>query len=98
MQNFEKNSKMNTEKMVYNRPMKFFMQVHVEVKSINAKFYDGGTHSLAYMAKKTIFSHFLGVFWGFLTKKCDLNFAIWLKILHEDGLGAWQAVCKIWGH
>ena len=60
---FWKYSKLNFEKTVYHRPMKFFMQVHVEVKSINAKFYDSGTHSLAYMAKKPIFRIF-GVFFG----------------------------------
>ena len=42
---FWKNSKLNFEKMVHHWPMKFFMQVHVEVKSINAKIHDGGTHS-----------------------------------------------------
>ena len=40
--------------------------------------------------------HFFGVFWGFLAKKCDLNLALWPEILHEDALGAWQLVCKIW--
>ena len=98
---FWKNSKLDFEKTVYHRPMKFFMQVHVEVKSINAKFYDSGTHSLAYMAKKTffrIFWAFLGIFWGFLSQKTFLSFDFWAEILHEDGPGAWQVVCKIWGH
>ena len=54
-----KNSKLYFEKTVYHRPMKFFMQVHVEVKSINAKIHDGGTHSLAYIAKKLFFHIFL---------------------------------------
>ena len=94
MQNFEKNSKLNFEKTVYHRPMKFFMQVHVEVKSINAKIHDGGTHSLAYIAKKLFFR----VFWGFLSQITYLAFDFWSEILHEDGPGAWQAVCKIWGH
>ena len=93
---FWKNSKLNFEKTVYHRPMKFFMQAHVEVKSINAKFHDGGTHSLAYMAKKLFFCIFWVFFLGFLAKKCDLNLAIWLEILHEDAPGIWQLVCKIW--
>ena len=76
--------------------MKFFMQAHVDVKSINAKFHDGGTHSLAYVAKKLFFRIFWVFFLGFLAKKCDLNLAIWLEILHEDAPGAWQLVCKIW--
>ena len=62
---FWKNSKLNFEKTVYHRPMKFFMQAHVEVKSINAKFHDGGTHSLAYMAKKLFFRIFWVFFWDF---------------------------------
>ena len=61
MQNFEKNSKLNLEKTVHHKPTKFFMQVHVEVKSINAKFNDSETHSLAYMAKKPVFC----IFWAF---------------------------------
>ena len=44
------------------------MQVHVEVKSINAKFRDNGTHSLAYMAKKPFFA-FLGCFFGIFKPK-----------------------------
>ena len=42
--------------------------------------------------------HFLGLFWVFLAKKSNLNFAIWTEILHEDAPGTWQVVCKIWGH
>ena len=76
--------------------MKFFMQVHIEVKSINAKFHDSGTYSLAYMAKKTFFLHFFGVFWVFLTQKCDLNLATGPEILHEDAPGDWRLGCKIW--
>ena len=69
------------------------MQVHVEVKSINAKFYDSWTHSLANMAKKPFFR----IFWAFLNQKTYLSLNFWAEILHEDGPGAWQAVCKIWG-
>ena len=58
---FRKDSKLNFEKTVYHRPMKFFMQAHVEVKSIDAKFYDSGIYSLAYMAKKPFFT----IFWVF---------------------------------
>ena len=50
--------KLNFEKMVYHKPLKFFMQAHVEVKSINAKIHDGGTHSLAYKAEKLFFRIF----------------------------------------
>ena len=78
--------------------MKFFMQVHVEIKSINAKVHDGGTHSLAYIAKKLFFSHILGVFWGFLSQKTYFSFDFLAEILHEDGPGALQAVCKTWGY
>ena len=58
---FWKNSKLNLEKKVHHKPTKFFMQEHVEVKSINAKFNDSETHSLAYMAKKPVFC----IFWAF---------------------------------
>ena len=37
------------------------MQARVEVKSIDAKFYDSGIYSLAYMAKKPFFT----IFWVF---------------------------------
>ena len=40
--------------------------------------------------------HFLGVFWVFLTQKCDLNLATGPEILHEDAPGDWRLGCKIW--
>ena len=76
--------------------MKFFLQVHVEIKSMHAKFYGSETNGLAVMAKKTFFLHFLGNFWVFLGQKRYLNFAIWSEILHEYAPGDWQLVCKIW--
>ena len=72
MQNFEKNSKLNCGKSVYLRPMKFLIQIHVEVKSIHVKSYDSETHSMADMAKKTFFA-FLGIFLAFLGQKNLIN-------------------------
>ena len=86
------------KKMVYHRPMKFFMQVHIEVKSRHAKFHDSVTHSLAYTAEKLFFSAFFGPFLGIFKQKILLsNWSIsWNFPKHR--LGAWQAVCKILGH
>ena len=53
---------------MYLRPMKFLIQIHVEVKSIHVKSYDSETHSMADMAKKTFFA-FLGIFWGIFRPK-----------------------------
>ena len=47
-----------TKKSVYHRLMKFFMRLHIEVKSRRAKFYGITTHSLAYMDKKHFFAFF----------------------------------------
>ena len=58
---------MNCGKTAYLRPMRFLMQVHVEVKSMHAKSFDSEIHSLADMAKKTNFKHiehFLSIFCG----------------------------------
>ena len=45
------------------------MQARVEVKSIDAKFYDSGIYSLAYMAKKPFFLPFFGCFLGIFKPK-----------------------------
>ena len=56
---------MNGGKTAYLRPMKFLMQVHVEVKSMHAKYFDSEIHSLADIAKKPNLSIF-GCFLAFL--------------------------------
>ena len=53
---------MNCGKTAYLRPMRFLMQVHVEVKSMHAKYFDSEIHSLADISKKpnlSIFGRFL---------------------------------------
>ena len=47
---------------------------------------------------KQHFLHFIGIFFAFLSLETYLSFDFQAEIWHEDGPGAWQAVCKTWGH